>query len=236
MILVVDACTDRTAEVAEQAARERWADGSSLIEGPGHGAGAARRAGMDLAADRLLAHGRERRPGRRAPTRTPDPLRTGSPASSRTSTRGAGVVAGLIELDPEESQRLRAGGAPPAPSATRRGASSSSASPIPAPPTITSPARRSGSPPACTAPSADSSRCRRSRTPRSRSGWPTPASRSSAPPTFGSARPPAPTAAPPGAVGRPRGVVLGRERRRYVAGAFPPERCAGTRARHRWTS
>jgi glucosyl-3-phosphoglycerate synthase len=104
VILVLDACADRTADVAEQAACERGLR-LSLIEGPGTGAGAARRAGMDLAAERLLAHGRD------------DGLVASTDADSRPARdwlarqlahvrAGAGVVAGLIELDPDEAQRL----------------------------------------------------------------------------------------------------------------------------------
>ena len=104
VILVVDACTDRTAEVAKRTARERSVR-LSLIDGPGQGAGPARRVGMDLAAERLLAHGRE------------DGLVACTDADSRPAPdwlacqlvhidAGADVVAGLIELDPSESQRL----------------------------------------------------------------------------------------------------------------------------------
>ncbi len=104
VILVLDACSDRTAEVAERAAREQSVR-LSLVEGPGRGAGAARRAGMDLAADRLLAQGRD------------DGLVTCTDADSRPApdwlarqlahiSAGARAVAGLIELDPDESRRL----------------------------------------------------------------------------------------------------------------------------------
>ena len=104
VILVVDACTDRTAEVAKRTAREHSVR-LSLIDGPGQGAGPARRVGMDLAAERLLADGRE------------DGLVACTDADSRPAPdwlacqlvhidAGADVVAGLIELDPSESQRL----------------------------------------------------------------------------------------------------------------------------------
>ncbi len=104
VILVVDACADGTADVAERAAREHGL-GLSLIDGPGHGAGAARRAGMDRAAERLLAHRRE------------DALVATTDADSRPARdwlarqlahvrAGAVVVAGMIELDPDEAQRL----------------------------------------------------------------------------------------------------------------------------------
>ncbi len=104
VILVVDACTDRTAEVAEATAGA-LALGLSLVPGPGEGAGAARRVGMDLAADRLLAHG----------------LKDGLIASTDADSRpvpdwldrqlahvrtGARAIAGLIELDPDEASAL----------------------------------------------------------------------------------------------------------------------------------
>ncbi len=106
VILVLDACADGTAEVAARAARERSVR-LSLVEGPGQGAGAARRAGMDLAADRLLAQGCD------------DGLVTCTDADSRPAPdwlarqlahigAGARAVAGLIELDPDESRRLPA--------------------------------------------------------------------------------------------------------------------------------
>ena len=80
----------------------------SLVDGPGQGAGAARRAGMDLAAERLLAQGRD------------DGLVACTDADSRPAPdwlarqlahigAGARAVAGLIELDPDESRRLPAG-------------------------------------------------------------------------------------------------------------------------------
>jgi glucosyl-3-phosphoglycerate synthase len=104
VIVVLDACADRTGEVAERTAREHSLR-LLLIDGPGRGAGAARRAGMDLAAERLLAQGR------------PDGLVACTDADSRPAPdwlarqlahvgAGAGAVAGLIELDPDESQQL----------------------------------------------------------------------------------------------------------------------------------
>jgi glucosyl-3-phosphoglycerate synthase len=102
VILVLAA--DRTAEVAERAAREHSMR-LVLVDGPGRGAGAARRAGMDLAAERLLAQGRL------------DGLVACTDADSRPAPdwlarqlahvdAGAHAVAGQIELDPDESQRL----------------------------------------------------------------------------------------------------------------------------------
>jgi glucosyl-3-phosphoglycerate synthase len=106
-ILVLDVCNDATAQVAEQTARALGL-GLTLIEGPGQGAGAARRAGMDLAAERLLALGLE------------DGLIACTDADSRPDVdwlacqlehvrAGASAIAGLIELDPEESGKLPPG-------------------------------------------------------------------------------------------------------------------------------
>jgi glucosyl-3-phosphoglycerate synthase len=104
VILVLDACSDRTADVARRAASELSLR-LSLVDGPGAGAGAARRAGMDLAAERLLAQGID------------DGLVACTDADSRPARdwlarqlahvrAGVHVVAGLIELAPEESEQL----------------------------------------------------------------------------------------------------------------------------------
>jgi glycosyltransferase involved in cell wall biosynthesis len=101
-LVVLDACSDRTAEVvAEHAA------GTGLrlrtIPGPGRGAGAARRAGMEAAAAQLSGR--------------PDGLIACTDADSRPApdwlerqlahtARGARVVAGLIELEPEDQASL----------------------------------------------------------------------------------------------------------------------------------
>src|ERR1700683_4429300 len=57
VIVVADACTDATDAIAHAVAGELGLR-VSVIEGPGTGAGGARRAGMDAAAARLLAAGR----------------------------------------------------------------------------------------------------------------------------------------------------------------------------------
>ncbi len=104
MIIVLDACSDRTAEVAARTASELSLP-LSLIDGSGAGVGAARRAGMDVAAARLLARGVD------------DGLVACTDADSRPAPdwlarqlahlrAGACAVAGLIELAPEESRRL----------------------------------------------------------------------------------------------------------------------------------
>jgi glucosyl-3-phosphoglycerate synthase len=104
VILVLDRCADRTAEVAERSA-ECFGLRLTLVDGPGEGTGPARRAGMDLAAERLLARG----------------LDTGLIATTDADSRpapdwlarqlahvgeGARAIAGLIELDPEDARTL----------------------------------------------------------------------------------------------------------------------------------
>jgi glucosyl-3-phosphoglycerate synthase len=104
VIVVLDHCGDRTAHVSERAAR-RFGLRLSLVDGPGDGAGAARRAGMDLAAERLLARGLE------------DGLIASTDADSRPApdwlarqlahvSAGARAIAGLIELDPVQARDL----------------------------------------------------------------------------------------------------------------------------------
>ncbi|HEY2440709.1 MAG TPA: glycosyltransferase, partial [Solirubrobacteraceae bacterium] len=56
-IVVLDACRDRTAAVVAAVSASAGLH-VTTIEGAGAGAGAARRAGMDLACKRLLAAGR----------------------------------------------------------------------------------------------------------------------------------------------------------------------------------
>ena len=108
VIVVLDACSDRTAGVAAEAA-SRFSLRLSLLEGPGTGAGAARRTGMDVAAERLLADGLD------------DGLVACTDADSRPAPdwlarqlahvrAGARAVAGLIELAPEEAIRLAPAG------------------------------------------------------------------------------------------------------------------------------
>src|SRR6185436_10198226 len=57
VIVVLDDCRDGTGRVAAEVAAARRLD-LRLVPGPGAGAGAARRAGMELAAAQLLAAGR----------------------------------------------------------------------------------------------------------------------------------------------------------------------------------
>ncbi|MDQ6818759.1 MAG: glucosyl-3-phosphoglycerate synthase [Actinomycetota bacterium] len=106
-IVVLDACTDATAAVAERTALALGLP-LRLIEGPGEGSGAARRIGMDLAAERLLECGR------------PDGLIASTDADTQPAQTwlerqldhvgmGAEVIAGIVELDPEEAMALPAG-------------------------------------------------------------------------------------------------------------------------------
>ena len=104
VVLVLDRCADRTAEVAERSAR-RFGLRLVLVEGPGVGAGAARRLGMDLAAERLLARGLEQ--GLIATTDADSRPAPDWLARQLAHVRdGARAIAGLIELDPEEMRLL----------------------------------------------------------------------------------------------------------------------------------
>ncbi len=58
VILVLDRCTDATAELARGAGAERPELRLHVCDGPGQGVGAARKLGMDLACARLLGLGR----------------------------------------------------------------------------------------------------------------------------------------------------------------------------------
>ena len=106
-IVVLDRCEDRTAEVVTETAGALGLQIATL-DGPGIGAGAARRVGMDAACERLLASGR------------PRGLIACTDADSRPApdwlerqlehvAAGARAIAGLIELDDQEARRLPAG-------------------------------------------------------------------------------------------------------------------------------
>jgi glycosyltransferase involved in cell wall biosynthesis len=103
-LVVLDACTDATAQVVEELASRTGLPVRTLT-GPGRGAGAARRAGMEAAAARLLSAGQ------------PDGLIACTDADSRPAPdwlerqlaytrRGAQAIAGLIELEPDEHASL----------------------------------------------------------------------------------------------------------------------------------
>ena len=103
-ILVADACTDETEAVARAAAR-RLGLTLTVLHGPGEGSGPARRLGMDAAADRLetLGHG----DGLIATTDADSaPAEDWLARQQAHLARGAAVVAGLIELHPEDVVRL----------------------------------------------------------------------------------------------------------------------------------
>jgi glucosyl-3-phosphoglycerate synthase len=58
VLLVLDECTDRTGAYAKEVAASYPAFRLYILEGPGKGSGYARRAGMEVACDRLYAVGR----------------------------------------------------------------------------------------------------------------------------------------------------------------------------------
>jgi glucosyl-3-phosphoglycerate synthase len=106
-IVVLDACADATESVTERTA-ERLGLTVHLIFGPGAGSGPARKLGMDLAADRLLAAG------------APDGLIASTDADTCPTPSwlerqlahvraGAQVVAGRVELEPDERSELPGG-------------------------------------------------------------------------------------------------------------------------------
>ena len=106
-IVVADACTDETVAVARRTA-DRLGLALTILTGPGAGTGPARRLGMDAAATRLGALGRD------------DGLIATTDADSQPApdwlarqlshvARGAEVIAGLIELDDAEASRLPGG-------------------------------------------------------------------------------------------------------------------------------
>jgi glucosyl-3-phosphoglycerate synthase len=105
-ILVLDDCTDHTGSVATSAANALGLR-LDLLQGPGAGAGPARRAGMDAAARRLLGLGLH------------DGLIACTDADSQPAPdwlelqlghlcRGALVIAGMIELDEDATGSLSA--------------------------------------------------------------------------------------------------------------------------------
>jgi glucosyl-3-phosphoglycerate synthase len=99
-ILVADACADDTEAVA-RAAAQRLGLALSVLHGPGEGSGPARRLGMDAAADRLEALGRG--DGLIATTDADSTPADDWLARQLTHLeRGATVVAGMIELYPDD--------------------------------------------------------------------------------------------------------------------------------------
>jgi glucosyl-3-phosphoglycerate synthase len=106
-IVVLDACADATEWVTR-----RTAEGLGLtvevISGPGEGSGPARRLGMDLAADRLLAAGV---PGGLIACTDADtrPVPNWLERQLAHVRAGARVVAGRVELEPAERRELPEG-------------------------------------------------------------------------------------------------------------------------------
>lgn len=106
VILVADACQDRTEEVARQRAAELGVR-LTVLHGAGAGPGPARRLGMDAAAERLEALG------------LPQGLIATTDADTTPATdwlerqlahleSGAEAIGGMIELDPRDARRLPA--------------------------------------------------------------------------------------------------------------------------------
>ena len=104
VVVVLDDCRDETGAVAAEVGAALGLE-LELIAGPGHGAGAARRAGMELAAARLLGAGR------------PHGLIASTDADTRPAAdwlarqlahlrAGARAIGGLIDLDPAELAAL----------------------------------------------------------------------------------------------------------------------------------
>ena len=193
VVLVADACSDRTEEVA-RAAAARLGLTLSVHHGPGAGSGPARRIGMDAAADRLMSLGLPR-----GLIATTDADSTPSPDWLARQLahlhNGADVIAGLIELADADAACL--------PDAVldrrRRDAEARMIEVVAADPqagTITLRARRWASPPRSIAGSAGLIPSLPSRTRRSLASCAAVASRSSGPPTYASEPRLAPAAGP----------------------------------------
>lgn len=104
IVLVADACTDRTESVARAAARDLGLT-LTVLRGPGAGSGPARRLGMDAAADRLLSLGLSR--GLIATTDADSaPSRDWLARQLAHLDAGADVIAGLVELADEDAAQL----------------------------------------------------------------------------------------------------------------------------------
>ncbi|MEJ7718417.1 MAG: glycosyltransferase [Thermoleophilaceae bacterium] len=105
VLLVLDACTDETAERVRAAAARHFELRLYLLDGPGRGSGPARALGMNTACERLHAAGR------------PSGLIASTDADSRVapdwlsaqlaaSERGARAIGGRIELCARERELL----------------------------------------------------------------------------------------------------------------------------------
>jgi glucosyl-3-phosphoglycerate synthase len=101
-ILVADACSDRTEQVARETAL-RLGLKLTILQGPGEGSGPARKLGMDAAAERLRSLGLPR--GLIATTDADsEPAPDWIERQLAHLGRGADVIAGAIELATEETQ------------------------------------------------------------------------------------------------------------------------------------
>jgi glucosyl-3-phosphoglycerate synthase len=106
VIVVLDVCSDQTGEVAAAAAADHKL-ALTLLDGPGLGTGPARRIGMDAACRRLHELGL---PAGLLATTDADTRPAPDWLARQLSHRdhGATVIAGLVELDPAESDALPA--------------------------------------------------------------------------------------------------------------------------------
>jgi glucosyl-3-phosphoglycerate synthase len=103
-IIVADGCRDATAAGAADAA-EALGLAVTVLIGPGQGAGAARRLGMEAAADRLTEAGTAR--GLIACTDADSrPAPDWLARQLAHAQAGASAIAGVIELDPEQAAAL----------------------------------------------------------------------------------------------------------------------------------
>jgi glucosyl-3-phosphoglycerate synthase len=106
-VLVADACSDQTEPLARTVAAQLGLP-LTILTGPGAGSGPARRLGMDVAAARLESLGC--RSGLIATTDADSaPAPDWLERQLDHLAHGADVVAGLIELDPAEADRLPSG-------------------------------------------------------------------------------------------------------------------------------
>jgi glycosyltransferase involved in cell wall biosynthesis len=105
VILVLDACTDQTPQVARQTAAEHPSLRLHLVDGPGRGAGAARKLGMDLASSRLLSLGRLN--GLIASTDADSTVAADwLDVQLRAVSAGAQAIGGRVELFPTDAAAL----------------------------------------------------------------------------------------------------------------------------------
>jgi glycosyltransferase involved in cell wall biosynthesis len=108
VLVVLDACRDRTRERVLEFAAAHPRLPLRLLDGPGRGAGAARRVGMDAACDRLLEAGRT--DGLIACTDADSTVDPGWVRAQLDAVkRGARAIGGRIELSARDRERLGPG-------------------------------------------------------------------------------------------------------------------------------